>query len=91
MLMQITVTYYTGEEVTYKTGYMEGVDVNDCMQKAIDAVRPYATPSENKIEATGTRDYPGYWTNELQPSNFWDDPTAKRFAGPDRPKYSIIH
>lgn len=84
-LMQVTVTYFNGEEMTTKTGYIQGESANDCLQKAMNSVKSYAAPSVNKIEATGTFDYPGYWTNELQPPNFWEDPTAKRFAGPKRP------
>lgn len=85
--MSITVTYYDAHGLTNKTGYMVGDTPDDCLNKAISSVKPYAVQSETKIEATGTRDYVGYWTNELQPTNFWDDPMAKRFVGPERPKY----
>jgi hypothetical protein len=85
--MQVTVYYHDGTGIAEKTGYMEGDNPDDCLQKAMDRVKPYATPASDKLRAMGTRDYPGHWTNEQQPADFWDDPKAKRFAGPERPKY----
>ena len=87
ILMLVTVTYNNETGTTTKTGYINGSSVNNCLQTAIDSVKKYAISCDVKIVASGTKDYPGYWTNELQPVNFWEDPTAKYFTGPERKIY----